>query len=181
MAGPVLAILTAIVAAMTATPAIPIAHGLVRVCDFPRLQIAGIAVLLIVSTLAFLPIGPGALLLLAVQISTAAAQAAICLRFTPLWRVQSLPFKGASDDPSVVRILAANVKMSNRAYSKLLQLMREHDPHIAALMETDDQWLSALTRLKERLPFAVEQPQATPMGWSCCRACRFRRQRCASW
>ena len=80
------------------------------------------------------------------------AQAAICLRFTPLWRIQSLPFKGASNDPSVVRIIAANVKMSNRAYGKLLQLVREHDPHIAAFMETDHKWLSALTSLKGAPP-----------------------------
>ena len=164
MAATVLTILTVMVAAVTVIPVIPIAHGFIRVCDFPRLQIAGIAFLLVITTLALLPIGPSVLLLLAVQISTVAAQAAICLRFTPLWRIQSLPFKGASNDPSVVRIIAANVKMSNRSYGKLLQLVREHDPHIAAFMETDDRWLSALTPLKGRLPFAVEQPQGNSYG-----------------
>ncbi len=156
--------LTAILAAMTLLPALPVAHGLVRVCDFPRVQIACIALALIAVTIAFLPMSAGVLLLLAVQASTVAAQTAICLRFTPLWRVQSLPFGGASDDPSVVSIVAANVKMSNQEYSRVADLVRKRDPHIAIFMETNACWLAALAPLKERMPFSIEQPQANSYG-----------------
>ena len=93
MAGLILGVLTAIAAAMTLLSTLPIAHGLVRVCDFPRLQIAAIAIVLLLLTLALLPLGPGAVLLLAVQASVLAVQAVICLRFTPLWRVQSLSLR----------------------------------------------------------------------------------------
>jgi endonuclease/exonuclease/phosphatase (EEP) superfamily protein YafD len=155
---------TALASAMTLLPVLPVAHGLVRVCDFPRLQIAAVAVLLATATLAFLPFGWGAIILLAVQIAIAATQAVICLRFTPLWRVQSLPVEGRANDSALVRIIAANVKMSNRDYGALLRIVQERDPHIAAFMETDENWLRALAPLKSRLPFAVERPQNNAYG-----------------
>ncbi|HET7715303.1 MAG TPA: endonuclease/exonuclease/phosphatase family protein [Bauldia sp.] len=164
MAGPLLLGVTALMAAMTFLPLVPIAHGFIRVCDFPRLQILGIAVVLSALTIVLLPTSWGTLLLLGTQGSVIAVQLAICLRFTPLWRVQSLPSDRTSDHPLTVRVLAANVKMSNREYSRVVQLVRERDPHIAAFIETDDQWLQALGPLKERLPFSVELPQDNAYG-----------------
>ncbi len=164
MVGLILAALTAIAAIMTLLPVLPIAHGFVRVCDFPRLQIGAVAIVLFVLTLALLAVTPGTLLLLLVQASIAAAQAAICLRFTPAWRAQSLPFSGAPDDPSVIRVIAANVKMSNQEYSRLADLVRERDPHIAIFMETNSRWLAELAPLKARMPFSVEQPQENSYG-----------------
>ena len=155
---------TAIVALTTLVALLPMPHGVVRFCDFPRLQIAVVALGLAILTALVLDFGLVPMLLLAVQLSVAAAQSAICLRFTPMWRVQSLPFGGTADDPAVVRILAANVKMSNRMYAKLIHLVRERDPHIAVFMETDDAWISALAEVKERLPFGVEQSQDNAYG-----------------
>jgi endonuclease/exonuclease/phosphatase (EEP) superfamily protein YafD len=164
MTAAVVAVLTGIAAAMTLLPFIPLAHGLIRVCDFPRIQIATLALLLSVVSFALLPAGVFTWALIAVQLSTAAVQGTICARFTSVWRVQSLPHKGDPKSPSVVRILAANVKMSNRDYPALLQLAREHDPQILICMETDEAWLHALSPLKTRMTFSVEQPQSNAYG-----------------
>ena len=159
-----LIVFTALLAVVTLVPFLPIAHGSVRICDFPRLQIVGLAVALIVLTAGFGPEGAIGAGLLAVQIAVVAVQGAICLRFTPLWRVQSLRFAGADDDPAVVRIVTSNVKMSNRSHEALVSLVRERDPHVAIFMEVDDDWLKALAPLKERLPFTIEQPQDNTYG-----------------
>jgi endonuclease/exonuclease/phosphatase (EEP) superfamily protein YafD len=156
--------LTGIIVIMTLVPLLPIPHGIVRVCDFPRLQIAAVAIGLAPLTFFTLGFQDGALLLMAAQFCVLVVQTAICLRFTPLWRVQSVLSDGQADDPAVVRILAANVKMSNRHFGKLIALVRERDPHIAIFMEVDGAWTSALTELKERLPFAVERPQDDAYG-----------------
>jgi endonuclease/exonuclease/phosphatase (EEP) superfamily protein YafD len=155
--------LTALLAVATLIPLLPVAHGFVRVCDFPRLQIAAFALVLAAFTLWDVP-PPSAWVLLAVQAAVAMAQVLQCIRFTPLWRIQSLAFDGAPDDPSVVRIIAANVKMSNRAYDRLIRMVEENDPDIVILMEVDEAWIEGVARLRERLPVVVEQAQDNAYG-----------------
>jgi endonuclease/exonuclease/phosphatase (EEP) superfamily protein YafD len=159
-----LSALTGILAIMTLVPLLPIPHGFVRVCDFPRFQIAVVALGLAPLTFFTLGFQDGALLLMAAQFCVVIVQTVICLRFSPLWRVQSVLSDRQADDPSVVRILAANVKMSNRNFGKLIALVRERDPHIAIFMEVDGAWTTALAELKERLPFTVERPQDNAYG-----------------
>jgi endonuclease/exonuclease/phosphatase (EEP) superfamily protein YafD len=164
LAAPFLISFTTLLAAMTVAPLVPIAHGIVRVCDFPRLQIIGAVTVLFGLTFALLPTSGLSVTLLAVQGLIAGVQSAICLRFTPLWRVQSIRSDRSADHPSAIRVLTANVKMSNRSYSKVVRLVRERDPHVAAFMETDGEWISSLSPLKDRLPFVVEHPQDNGYG-----------------
>lgn len=148
----------------TVLPFLPVAHGLVRVCDFPRLQIAALAALLVALIFWLRPFGGGdwpvALLLLLVI----GVQIAHCLPFTPVWRVQSLRYDGQAGDTSVFRILAANVKMSNRQYGRMLDLVQARDPDIAIFMEVDEAWTEALAPLSERLPNIIQRPQDNAYG-----------------
>ncbi|MEQ9689857.1 MAG: endonuclease/exonuclease/phosphatase family protein [Bauldia litoralis] len=156
-----LGVLTLIVAGMTLAPLLPIAHGAVRACEFPRLQIMAVTALLAVVDLFLLP-DPLAIGLLVVQSAVLLAQGYVCLRYTRLWQVQSLPFDGAG--AAVFRMVAANVKMSNRRYDALIDLLADQDPDMVILVEVDAAWLAALAPIRERYPFVIEQPQDNAYG-----------------
>lgn len=66
------------------------------------------------------------------------------VRFTPLWPVKTTSFDGDPDDVATIRLLVSNVKMSNRKYQPLIDLVVEQSPDIAVFMEVDEQWTSAL-------------------------------------
>jgi len=148
--------LAVLLALMTLLPFLRVAHGAVRSCDFPRLQICGIALALAPILYAFLPIPWGAILG-AGMLMAAAIQAAHVIRFTPLWRRQSL--RPEQEDPQAqVSLLAANVKLSNRAYSRLIELVRAEAPDILMAIEVDADWTRALEPLHPLFPHRVVHP-----------------------
>jgi endonuclease/exonuclease/phosphatase (EEP) superfamily protein YafD len=75
-----------------------------------------------------------------------------------LHRVQSLRHEGDGDGGRGICILSVNVKMSNRRFGAVVDLIRDADPDIAIVIEADDAWARALAPLKSRLPYAVEWP-----------------------
>jgi len=159
-----LAILTALLVFATVLPWVPWPHGIVRVCEFPRVQIAALAGILLILTVLVGPDGSPELTLVGLQVAVMGIQAANCFRFTSLHPVQSLDHDGSAEDPSVLRILSANIKMSNRRFGALVDLVRERRPDIAIVMEVDEAWLEALQPLKEEMPYAVEWPRDNTYG-----------------
>jgi endonuclease/exonuclease/phosphatase (EEP) superfamily protein YafD len=153
-----IATFTALLVLATILPWVPWPHGIVRVCDFPRVQIAALAAILILVTVLVGPGGTPELVLVGLQFAVVLVQAANCVRFTPLHPVQSLGHEGSAEDPSVLRILSANVKMSNRRFGALVELIRERRPDIAIVMEVDEAWLEALRPLKAEMPYGIEWP-----------------------
>jgi endonuclease/exonuclease/phosphatase (EEP) superfamily protein YafD len=154
----------AVLAVATIVPFLTISHGIVRICDFPRLQIAALAAML--TGLALWLVEPlwWASALAATLLAVVAVQAAFILPFTPLWRVQSLRWDGAPDDPASVRILVCNVKQSNREYGRVIDLVAEEKPDIVVLAETDHRWLAGLAEIRSGFPHRVEQAQDNSYG-----------------
>jgi endonuclease/exonuclease/phosphatase (EEP) superfamily protein YafD len=142
---------------------LPVAHGIARIWDFPRLQILAVCVALLVLT----PLAietPGWRMGIAVVLAAGALiQIVRILPYTPLWPVQSKKDGSVPDNASLM-ILTSNVKMSNRGYHRLLGLIAEQGPDIVLLMETDQRWIEALGELKERYPHHVLQPHENTYG-----------------
>src|SRR5690606_7180299 len=84
--------------------------------------------------------------------------------FTPVWRKQSADYDPASDQGEGFRLLACNVKMSNRDFDGLAVLIRESDPDLFVLMEVDEKWLAGLAGLLAAYPHVVAQPQDNSYG-----------------
>lgn len=164
----IVAIATLILALATVLPTLPFAWGFIRICDFPRLQIGMLALLLLPLTLVAVPDAAISYGLAAVQAGIAGVQFAICLRFTPLHPKRSKPYRPAADDagaPSdVVRILTANVKQSNRDFPRLIQEIEAADPDIVILLEIDRRWQDGLQPIRARFPHRLEQPQENSYG-----------------
>ncbi|MCV0394967.1 MAG: endonuclease/exonuclease/phosphatase family protein [Rhizobiaceae bacterium] len=159
------AILTLLVLLATILPFLPVAHGLVRVGDFPRQQLLGLSLFLLAGSL-FLSDGGGIWIVLQIVLAaTAILQAAMIAEFTPLWRKQSVTYDPVADwNGEALRLVASNVKMSNNRHADLARTIAARDPDIVILMEVDDEWRRGLDGLLSRYPFIVDRCQDNSYG-----------------
>lgn len=155
--------ITMLLALATVLPLVSWPSGIVRVCEFPRVQIASAAFLVIVAAWGLDGIGEHALAT-AVLLAVIAAQAVACRMYTPVYPVQSVQLRGPVDPANTIRIFSANVKMSNRRFATTVELARRVSPDVAIFMEVDDAWVTALEPLRSELPHAVSWPSDNAYG-----------------
>ncbi|MFD2738218.1 endonuclease/exonuclease/phosphatase family protein [Sulfitobacter aestuarii] len=158
--------LTGLLILATLMPLSKLPHGSVRGLAFPREQFFGLALVLAIAMF-FTQSGHarwiGTLLLLLV----AGAQAIYIAKFTPFWRRQSVKADGdlVQARDRRVSLLASNVKLSNRAYGRLISLIRERDPDIGMAIEVDADWIAALSQeFRADYPYWVEVPKTNGYG-----------------
>lgn len=159
----ILQILAGLLFLISVLPLIKIPYGAIRGLAFPRVQLFWTALLLIVPILALQGVGVAFWLLMAV----AAIQVIYIAKFTPLWRRQSIRAEPAlaADNRRHIKLLTANVKMSNRAYDRLIDLTRETAPDVLMGIETDQRWCDALVgALAEDYPHRIEVPRDNGYG-----------------
>ena len=133
-------------------------HWLVRGMDFPRLQLAVLAALLLVAEAVLLDLGqPLALVVVGVTASCLIWQMWWILPYTPVWPVE---VKAATDDSPerALSILTANVLTPNRNADALLALVREHAPDVLVTLESDQWWQDRLDVLAEQMPHSIKCP-----------------------
>lgn len=111
----------------------------VRLWDFPRLQI--LAAALAVGIAALLVPGRTRIVVPALMVAVCVFQVWRIFPYTPL-AAQEMALAPA--DPDAVRIMSSNVLMENEHRERLIDLVREIDPDILLLMETDADWIEAL-------------------------------------
>ena len=128
-------------------PLVKLPFGAIRGLAFPREQFLTLALVLAVG-FAFVeqPTTVAGAAGIALMLGVAALHTLYIIKFTPLWRKQSL-----SAGPELRRatdrqfsLLAANVKKSNRDYGKLIALAEARTPDIFLAIETDQDWIDAL-------------------------------------
>ncbi|HET7230832.1 MAG TPA: endonuclease/exonuclease/phosphatase family protein [Longimicrobium sp.] len=136
----------------------------IRVWDFPRMQIAALAAAAGAAYALFFHHGgiPGSALLAA----TAACvlwQVRKIFPYTPIAPTQVQRSRvhprqpGARD--STFRLLISNVQMENTRHELLLARVRETDPDVVLVVETDDAWARALEPLSRDYPHGVRHPR----------------------
>ena len=152
-------------ALLTVVPFFKLPHGLVRGPAFARLQLL-VAAVLCLPLAAFFLTGPWRLVTLAALAGTVIVNGIAVLKFTPLWPKQSFDADDAlMDQPDRhIELIAANVKMSNRRYDLLIDLIRDEDADIVAVIEPDARWIDALSAIRPLYPHRVEHPLDTGYG-----------------
>ena len=161
----VAASLVALVIALgTFLPFLKIAHGLARVGDFPRQQLLAVAILVLAVSIWWSDGGVAWRVIQGVMIVTALIQAWLIVEFTPFWKKQSKAYDPAHDKGEPIRLVAANVKMSNTRYGDLEAELRSRDPDIFVLMEVDVRWRDALSDLLATYPHVVDRNQENSYG-----------------
>lgn len=148
----------------SALPFVPLAHGNVRVLDFPRLQIFSIALASLIVSVAFLPFNGATWLVVGMLAATVLIQSAYIARFLPFWRRSVAGFKGEPAEATTIRLLVCNVKQSNGDYDKLCRLIKENDPDIAVFMETNQGWIDGLNAVLSEYPERLARPLENSYG-----------------
>ena len=142
-------------------PFVPHPHGVFRVGEFPRVQILAWSAVSLVLALALLPWhGDGSgwtWALAAANAVSIGVQAWFIRSFTPFSRHRVRDFDPAEhpDDTPHVRLMAANVKLSNREYDRLLAVLMAADPDIAVFMEVDDDWVREIDAVTAHYPHRI--------------------------
>ena len=160
----VLRLLAVSVVAVTLLAFIRTDEWWVRVCDFPRLQIATVGLALLI-----LAVGLRGRLRGADRALACCIAAAVVVQMWFIYPYTSLAHEEvrAAVHPSpgnTLRLFAANVLMSNRDSAALLALIRAQDPDVILLTEPDDRWIDECRSLEATHRFTVLQPQENTYG-----------------
>jgi endonuclease/exonuclease/phosphatase (EEP) superfamily protein YafD len=150
--------------ALTVLPVVRHDYWVIRVCDFPRLQIAGAGVLLL--AVYFVLWGVHRLVeevVLAGLFAAVVYQAYWIWPYTPYTNTQVHDATGEDPDSSL-SVLVANVWIQNRQAQPFLDLVAEADPDLILVLETDQWWVDHLDALEEEYPHVVHHPQDNPYG-----------------
>lgn len=166
MLGVVVLVTGAFVIAVTALSLLSSKAWWIRVCDFPRVQLAllGVASLVMgwfsapLSMPWMRPLFFGALAL------AIAYQAARIWRYSPLAPTEVQITRTPADTKSRLSIAVSNVLQTNRDAERLIAVLRSADPDIVLCVETDDWWRERLDVLEATHPHAVKHSQANTYG-----------------
>jgi endonuclease/exonuclease/phosphatase (EEP) superfamily protein YafD len=156
-------ICTAALATMTLLPLLHSEDWWVRGFDFPRLQLFALAGLLLLAVALRFDAARGADVLQGLVV-------AACLLYQAWWIVPYSPLfaheveAAAAGAPVAVRIMVANVLASNRNDEALLQLVRQHDPHVLVTLESDAWWQARLDTLEPAYPHTLKCPRDNLYG-----------------
>ena len=145
--------------AVTVASLVPLNDWWIRAFDFPRLQICVLGLFAFVGFLFFWE--PTSLL-----DTLSLVGLGLCLAFQgskiyPYLPIASKQVLGASahGDEASLFLLVANVRMENRQAQQLLQIVRDADPDILLIVETDAWWEQQLRGLEDDYGYIVKQVQ----------------------
>ncbi|HEX7720091.1 MAG TPA: endonuclease/exonuclease/phosphatase family protein [Woeseiaceae bacterium] len=149
---------------VTLLPLVPSNESLIRIWDFPRLQIAVLLAAVLAAVALLLPFRDRRTLALVAALAAALAwQTHAIWPYTPLHEPQAKVLGGCEGE-SRVSLLVANVLMENRDAAPLLALVEQVSPDLVLLVETDEWWHRELEPLQQVYPHAVSQPQENSYG-----------------
>lgn len=130
----------------------------IRCFEFPRLQIASLALVISLLTVIFVNPGPWQWIALCATGITMLIQAYYILPWTPIWPVQVISAKSPDADRTIT-LLIANVLTPNRQTDALLGMIKHHQPDIILTLESDQWWQDQLDpSLGENWPHSVKVP-----------------------
>lgn len=149
---------TSVLVVLTCLPLSRSAQWWVRVWEFPRVQLAIVALLLLVLQLLTIGKNP-------VIGATSSIIVAVCLLYHLWWIYPYSRFKkhevpAAQQQGQIARftLVAANVLMDNRDTGRFLALMKEQQPDLLITLESDDWWQKHLDSLESDYPYTVKCP-----------------------
>ncbi|PTX61402.1 endonuclease/exonuclease/phosphatase (EEP) superfamily protein YafD [Kordia periserrulae] len=157
----IIAILSYIFSLVSYLPAFPIAHWTFRICDYLRIQLLAIQVILFgVNVYLFDSENYYILFSLVLLGITISYQAIIIIPYLPTHNI--FQKKDASRDS--ISILSVNVLQSNTSYEKLIALVNKIQPDILLTLETNKAWEKALEAIEPHFSFTHKVPKENRYG-----------------
>lgn len=151
-------VLTALLLCATVLPMLRVSHWSVRGFDFPRIQLASLAIVLLIVQLIYLDVGqPTHFVMFVITALCLAWQLWWVLPYTRLWPTE---VKNATENSPAqsISILTANVLTPNRDAHKLIALVHKYQPDILVTLESDKWWEDQLQPLEALLPETIKCP-----------------------
>ncbi len=159
-------VLCVIVILGTLLPFSKVPHGAVRGLAFLSEQFFGVAIILAVVMPLLHPTAMGWMTSVTLTVC-AIIHLIYIVKFTPVWTKQSVDASTAlqGETDRHVRVLAINVKQSNRAYDRLIALAQRRDADLILAVEVDEAWIDALKEgLRDTYLHWVDVPKDNSYG-----------------
>ncbi len=161
---PLFWLISAFFVVQTVFPLIRSSRWWIRMSDFPRLQIASALAVLLAGYLVLFGVTDrwDVLYLLAV-VPALSLQLFRIFPYTVVAPNQVM--KASSHRPeNCIRVMISNVLMENRKSIDLLQVVRDVNPDLLLVVETDDWWHQKLEALDAAFPHRIKRPQDNYYG-----------------
>ncbi len=139
---------------LSALPILPVGAWWVRICDFPRVQLLGLLMLVLLITCIlrcyskWQTLDTALLVLIGI---TGLWQISFILPYTMIW-FQEVP--GITDIPEEnpsFRIVVANLEIGNEEKPAVVDRLNQLNPDILLTIETDQAWMDELKKLDPKL------------------------------
>lgn len=157
-------IITTILFIFTVLPMSYSQHYLVRSCDFVRLQVFYLALFNLVIVMSMLLIFGGDYLWWAAVANSIIVSVQGWWIFPYTWCAAHEVKSAQSNAQHSIRIMSANVLMSNHNSDALLKLVDKHQPDLLITLESDDWWQQKLSVLKKDYPYTIDCPKDNRYG-----------------
>ncbi|HEX6114407.1 MAG TPA: endonuclease/exonuclease/phosphatase family protein [Geminicoccaceae bacterium] len=135
----------------------------VRVCDFPRTQVAVLIAATLAGIAASIQMSALAWALSFALLGCLCVQLTVILPYTRLWPTEVRRTKDAAG-PRTISLLIVNVLMDNRAADRLAEIIGANDPDLVLAVETDGWWCAQLEKALREYPFRVANPLPNTYG-----------------
>lgn len=156
---------TLLLTLMTALPLSRSEVWWIRMLDFPRLQLATFAMVLLLVEIVVLDAGSAATwALYVVVVGCLVWQAWWICPFTPLVSVEVDDASSVDDTENSIRVMTSNVLGSNRQSGKLIALVRENSPDVLVTLESNAWWQEQLDALESDYPYTIKCPLENLFG-----------------
>jgi endonuclease/exonuclease/phosphatase (EEP) superfamily protein YafD len=155
---PALYLATALLLIVTLLPLWRNTHWVIRALDFPRLQFASFALLLLITQLVFFDLQKSHNWALIITVATCLAwHLWWILPYTHAWPLEA-PTATDEDEDRELSIITANVLTTNRNAGPLLELVAINEPDVLLTLESDQWWQDQLDKLEADMPYTVKCP-----------------------
>ncbi len=163
-------ILIAGIGLLTVLPLMSSGYWVVRLCDFPRVQLTMVLALplgLLIWDVLCTPKRKEHGILIGVILALAVWQLSHLVPYTGVWS-KELPDAPAGSTADL-RILVVNLNKDNSQHDEMSAMIREQNPHLLLLMEFDEAWSDGLSVLSDKYPHQVNEVRGEGLGialWS---------------
>lgn len=154
----VIVIATGILVIATLLPLWRNPHWMIRGWDFPRLQLAAIALALLLIQVVSLDLSePITWMLVGITLVCLAWQLWWIVPYTMVWPNEVKTTENPKPDCQL-SILASNVLTTNRNADALLKLVSQYEPDVLVTLESDKWWQQHLDTLESSMPYSMKCP-----------------------
>lgn len=136
----------------------------IRFFDFPQVQLVAIGFIAFVGLLFSWDLSVLTRdILLVILLGILIYQGIIIFPYTFMARLESKKIQGSADEDRL-SFMIANVYMYNRNYSKCIKLIKDCDPDLLLMVETDDGWERAMREIEGQFKYHVKYPLNNTYG-----------------